>query len=751
MNDSFVPRPAQRAVLAYRRGKMGVAAVPGAGKTRTLSALAARIIASDALTEGQEVLIVTLVNAAVNNFEQQIARAVRRSGLFNVGYRVRTLHGICSEIVRERPALVGLGEAFTILDEREANRALDQAAVAWLDSHPGGLDSLLDPDLSEPQRQKLYRDGKLQELIVTLGRDFIRQAKDLRVSPTEIAEALAARPADDLPLVALCLPIYESYQRALTLAGAVDFQDLIRLALTALERDPRYLARLQRRWPFILEDEAQDSSRVQESLLRLLVGRDGNWVRVGDPNQAIYETFTAARPDFLRHFLREPGVQPVDLPDSGRCAPKIIDLANFLITWSQTDHPVPEVRERQPLQPPFIRPAPPGDPQPNPPDAEASITLYPERLTPDEELTLVARSARQWIENNPGLTVAALAATNHHAAGLADALRREGVPFIERLRSSTGTRLTAGALSHLMVYLSRTDYPPALARAYEVWRRIDRLDEESAARLRQVSAALRTLSYTETFTHPGIGGDWLATPAARALIEADPLAGEHLMQFRDLVRRWQAAIVLPVDQLLLVLAQDTFTDPADLAIAHSMAVALRGVADLHPEYRLPQFTEELEAIAQNARKFLSIDDSGGGFDPGQYPGKVIVMTLHAAKGLEFDRVYLMACNTYDFPSGVPGDQYMSEKWYARNRLNLNAEVLAQLDAALDPSVLYSEGEATRKARIDYAGERLRLLYVGITRAKRDLIMTWNAGRRGDVPAALPFLALRTHLPHGADT
>ena len=66
------------------------------------------------------------------------------------------------------------------------------------------------------------------------------------------------------------LAIYTDYQRALSYRGAVDYDDLIRLALEALQLDGEYLKRLQARWPFILEDEAQDSSRLQEKILRLL-------------------------------------------------------------------------------------------------------------------------------------------------------------------------------------------------------------------------------------------------------------------------------------------------------------------------------------------------------------------------------------------------------------------------------------------------------------------------------------------------
>jgi hypothetical protein len=127
------------------------------------------------------------------------------------------------------------------------------------------------------------------------------------------------------------------------------------------------------RWPYILEDEAQDSSRLQEQILRLLTGEVGNWVRVGDPNQAIFETFTTASPEYLRNFLTEPGVQPRELPDSGRSSLQIIDLANYLIDWTQTQHPREAARGA--LTPPTIHPVPPGDQQPNPPAGKVHFHL----------------------------------------------------------------------------------------------------------------------------------------------------------------------------------------------------------------------------------------------------------------------------------------------------------------------------------------------------------------------------------------
>jgi DNA helicase-2/ATP-dependent DNA helicase PcrA len=108
-------------------------------------------------------------------------------------------------------------------------------------------------------------------------------------------------------------------------------------------------------------------------------------------------------------------------------------------------------------------------------------------------------------------------------------------------------------------------------------------------------------------------------------------------------------------------------------------------------------------------------------------------------------VHLTAVNTFSFPSGLPNEQYRSERWYVRDNLNLAAELETQMRqlhmGSLDE---YAPGRATQQARLDLAAERLRLFYVGITRARRELIVTYNTGRQSDtnpLPPALPFTAL----------
>jgi DNA helicase-2/ATP-dependent DNA helicase PcrA len=173
---------------------------------------------------------------------------------------------------------------------------------------------------------------------------------------------------------------------------------------------------------------------------------------------------------------------------------------------------------------------------------------------------------------------------------------------------------------------------------------------------------------------------------------------------------------------------------------------MSGVIRENPDWRLPELTDELAVIAKNERRFIGFGEDDEGFNPESYKGRVVVGTMHKAKGLEWDRVYLMSVNNYDFPSGMAYDSYISDKWFVRDRLNLQAETLSQLDTAISysKSEWYEEGEASEQARIDYVKERLRLFYVGITRAKQELVVTWNTGQRGDNQQSLPFVALQAY-------
>lgn len=735
----FRPRPAQQLALDYAGGKMGIAAVPGSGKTEVLSALAARLVATN-LDEGQEVLVVTLVNAAVDNFGQRIRRFLQEEYrmLPGMGYRVRTLHGLAHDIVRERPGLVSLADDFAIADNRETEAILIDVVQAWLAAHPELFQHYCSSELKEWESRKVERLRWPQQMCGVAGA-FISRAKDRQISPEMCRSWQTERP-ERWPLLQFCVDVYADYQRSLTYRGKVDFDDLVVYAISALRADEAYLERMRRRWPFILEDEAQDSSELQQELLRLLSGPNGRWVRVGDSNQAVYYTFTTANPRLLREFLESSDVHAVEMPNSGRSAAPILELANHLVEWTTQQHPLTEVRRTFRLQ--RILPTPQGDPQPNPGDSECRIHFHASRLTPQAEIDLVVKSLQRWVPEHPESTVAVLVPDNNRGVHFVEALRQKGLECVELLNSTGPTRDTARIFEDILLHLANPNSAKCLGAAFLAWHWRECGDKQRYGYLTGLGRRLIKCEHVEDYLWPRLQTDWLAEQP----FDDDPEGRALLAEFREQAQRWHKATGLPIDQLLLTLAQDLFDEPADLARAYHFAVVLRDYADANPSYRLAELAGELHLVARSERRFVGLSAEDTGFDPGRYPGKVVVATMHRAKGLEWDRVHLTSVNNYDFPSGSELDRYRQESWYLRDNLALEAEALEQLASLRPGSPVYVEGEASHQARLDYISERLRLLYVGITRAKRELVLTWNTGKQERDPKqpALAFQELRAY-------
>jgi len=118
-------------------------------------------------------------------------------------------------------------------------------------------------------------------------------------------------------------------------------------------------------------------------------------------------------------------------------------------------------------------------------------------------------------------------------------------------------------LSNLLHYLADPASPAKLATVWRVWQRAAREDPEAWEHVQELARQLRKCQEVEQFVWPRAGRDWLAE---QALAEEDEAL---LLRFRELLRRWLGTTLLPVDQIVLTVAQDLFDQPADLAIATS--------------------------------------------------------------------------------------------------------------------------------------------------------------------------------------
>jgi DNA helicase-2/ATP-dependent DNA helicase PcrA len=726
-------RTSQEEVMTYRTGLMGISAVPGSGKTWTLSNLAVRLILSTDLEPDQEILVVTFSNSAADNFSNRIGEQLRANGLIEgFGYRVRTLHGLANDIIHERPELVGLSNEFGIIDEAETNEIMKDLAAQAMENHFDFLTSLISEDINEKKRESIIKTD-FPDFLMNLAKNWINTVKDKQITISQLEQWLSE--PDTNPLMSICLGIYRGYQAALNYRGAIDFDDLIRYALECLRLDSDLRTQLHHRWPFILEDESQDSSKLQQEILTTLVGEDGNWVRVGDPNQAIFESFTTADPNLLKTFVSRDDVRSVDLPVSGRSAPSIIDLANSMIDWVQTSHPNYAIRDA--LSEPFIQPTPPGDPQTNPTDLPDSVVLFDQPMTSDQELVYLSKAIKAWLKGNPDSTVAVLTYLNKRASDIVNFLKTEKIEVSDVLmKVPEPTRLSAGAVVLILKSLFDPLNPGHLARCFEVLFRHYQDNPDLDKLVKSTSKLIRTLENTEDYLYPD-KRDWVQNLEDE---ELNQNSLEMLKSYRRVMRRWHAAMILPMDQLVLVVAQDLVLENSEIAIIHKLSGFIKSLLENNPHWTDIDVLDELIGISKNNRGFATFSQKEDGFDPDNYKGKVIVATAHKSKGLEWDKVFLSSANNYDYPGGKSNESYTSEKWFITDQRNLEAELLYDLESL---RVEHSGGIMLRAydkqdARNDVGRERLRLFYVGITRAKKSLTISWNTGTRNNLRASLPL-------------
>lgn len=733
-------RQAQQEMMRYSGGHMAISAVPGSGKTLTLALLAAKLIIEGRLASTSEVLVVTVQNSAVDNISSRIRRILSEQRLPPVGYRVCTLHKLASDILRQRLDLAGASDDLDIVDEAESRRMMRNAAETWVLQHADFWRSFLPLDW-QGDRAKIS-DQWLNDT-VQLGQEVSKLCKHLRLTP-EKAQALVASSEAEADMARIGVALYALYDRHLRNRGGVDFDDLIWRAIEALEQDESFCLHLRQRWPFVLEDEAQDSSPLQESILRRLCGEEGNWVRMGDPNQAINATFTAADPRYFRLFLDRPTTQALTLPESGRCARPIIALANALVAWGVDEHPEEAVREMA-FERQQIEPTRPDDPQQNPADEECHLHIPAHPFANvEEEAQRVATWAASHLARYPHHSVAILCPAGWQGIKVVEQLKKMlDVPFEDLLQTTPEARNAARLLGAVCRYVGDPTSERPLEQLLRELAAAKVLGDIAEGRLRTLGAVLRSVP-RHKFLFPR------TVQALRDRLPPGVPASEDdlalLERFAQLVGRWVRAAALPIDQLILAIAQDLFGggqgegDLSSLAICHSIALSMRSIAQAYPEMRTADFATELAAIAQNRRRLAELALPNA--DYLTKPGVIVVTTMHKAKGLEWDTVYLMCVDDLEFPDSVEG-AFRGEPYYLMGRAPAVEARGYLARAAGDPLVQDEAYDIITQARLETIAERLRLLYVAVTRARRNLALTWSERNgRQPVQGALALGVLR---------
>ncbi|HZV24259.1 MAG TPA: UvrD-helicase domain-containing protein [Luteimonas sp.] len=491
--------------------------------------------------------------------------------------------------------------------------------------------SIFDADDSNAQIKDLLAPGSKPDAIDAV-RNLISRAKNAGLSPEQAAaEARSAREHE-------AASVYARYQQRLSTFNAVDFDDLIRLPVQLLESDQDCVAAWRERIGYLLVDECQDTNDAQYRLLKALAGPRGDFTCVGDDDQSIY-AWRGANPDNLLQLGSDyPALTIIKLEQNYRCSNRVLRAANALIANNPHEHPKTLWSDQA--------------------DGER-IRVWECKDHAHEAEKVAAEIQFQAQKNSaPWSDFCILFRGNFQSRALEKALQLLRVPY----------HLTGGT-----AFLDRGEVKDAMA-----WLRLIANPDDDTAFLRAVQSPKREVGAT-TLAKLAELAQHAHLPLSRAaesvglLKQLAPRAANALGSFVDIVRGLRVdADRLPPAELvrrlnersgLLAMLRAQCKDEATFQRRRSN---LDELADWFDGPRTSGAGELAAALA-----LLSHADKG---DAGN---QVRLMSLHAAKGLEFRYVFIV---------GVE-------------------------DGVLPHEASLEEG------RLD---EERRLLYVGITRAKEQL-------------------------------
>jgi len=721
----FKPRPGQKEVLEYRGGQLAVPAVPGAGKTTVLAHLAAELIASE-LNNDQKILIVTYMNSAVANFRKRIGDFLAKKGLpRSRGYSVKTLHSLALGIIKEKPEARLINQDFELIEAGRRYRWIKDLSRKWAAENGELLQQFFNLEKNSYQFDKYLKKWK-EDDFPAYAASMISYFKLKLLEGEELKNMVRYSNLKSANILTPAAEIFAEYEFRMAQAGLLDFDDLVQQSLKLLKEDPEFTERISAQYAYVFEDEAQDSNQAQEEMLYLLAGENNNLVRVGDSNQAITGTFTLSDPDIFRSYCKREDVKVETMAVSSRSSQDIIDLANYLVDWSQEEF---SEREVEPLEKKYIQPTNTDDPAPNPEPEGYRIGSRAFNDWKTEKKFIARQSLRKARENNKE-TAAVLMPTGWQLEEIAAEINRLGGEF-----QLAGSSSSDAFLTELEVILKFLTSPAAADNLKLLFAEVFGRENEELNQLLE-----KTLTEKENqeiiFPLSGLNRDNFD-------LEFRKKEGfDEFFKSLTQVQGWlEASMELPPDELVLFLAERIELTGKKLALAQNLALEFGRLLKENPAWRLDQLTAELPEIRDRIKQFADTLTEMEGFEA--KPDQVTLSTLHKAKGMEWDTVFIGSLTSSHFQHDND-DYFMGEKFYLNEEVkNPKASARAELEYILNEK---KERNADYKARQELIAERVRLLYVGITRARKNLFLSTHQKKgKWDKDPAFVFNSLEKFI------
>lgn len=593
----------QREAVLCTEGPLLVLAGAGSGKTRVLTHRIAHLV-EDLNVAPWQIMAITFTNKAAAEMRERLQSLIGGGAR---GMWVSTFHSMCVRILRTDCERVGFARGFTIYDDSDSKRLVEQ---------------IMD---------ELNIDKKRYPIPAL--RNRISQAKN----DLQVAEVFAEKTSDQVGQVAA--RVYTRLQERLRQLNAFDFDDLLLYTWLLLKNHPDVLAAYQNRFRYLMVDEYQDTNHAQYVLTQLLAAAHKNIMVVGDDDQSIYSWRGADLRNILDFEKDYPEARVVKLEENYRSMGNILAAANAVIANNLT---------RKPKK--LFTSKPAGD----------KISVYSATDERDEGRWIASEIEHQHGEGMSYNQIAVFYRTNAQSRMLEDMLMRAGVPY----RLIGGTRFFDRAeIRDVMAYLNLVVNPANDVAAHRVINVPKRGIGKTTVEHIDYVARETGITFLQA-AELCIADDQIRSATRKAIAEFVALIHEAQGYAGDL-RKVVEAIVDKAG-LIRVLEAENSDDAAgrieniqelfgvvdEYAQTHDDADALfepptaedAPEADDEPPVRtfqansLPDFVEwvtlrtDMDTVAEDGEA-------------------ITMMTIHAAKGLEFDCVFVAGMEESLFPHG----------------------------------------------------------------------------------------------------
>lgn len=625
----ITPRDDQKPVLDYKKGSMAISAVPGAGKTTILLALIIKLIERGVIPTN--IFVLTYMDSAARNFRERIKNMCPNTTLLP---NISTIHGLALKIIKENSNFerLNLSADFDICDDT--------------------------------QRMRIIK-GITGKFTKTEADEF-----DRAISVLKLQEGDISKPSSDKKIEKF-KTFFKEYQAQLREANLIDYDDILIMSVKLLENNPDILEYYQNICEYIIEDEAQDSSGVQQRLIGLLSGKHKNLIRCGDINQAITTTFSNADVEGFRRFIAEADTT-VEMNHSQRCTQDVMTLANNLVNFG--NEILPKAFFTSYMQ---------GVAGKNPVSENAIFSRVFENAF--AERNFVLKEIKNILTRNKNATIGILLRNNYQVASWASFINDAGLKSITR-SESLGQKGVFNTIFSILKFIQNPFDNEVLVSTYETLADLGFYKQRLQLEIRASEK-------------PFIEKD------------GDDIESAALAQFLWDMQYWLNSSTLPLEELVIRIGLFYYTSDIEKSNVYLIAILVKR---LNASGKFDLTLQRLEELAKKPTlsgfKFFSEEE-----DKDAMRGKVQIMTLHKSKGDEFEYVFLPEMAEKNLSIDV-------------SKAKTKASTIFMEEVrAFNPSY---KSKSELELREFNSEESLRLLYVAITRAQLKLYITTSAKAKG---------------------